>query len=165
MDLPDVVDLRRQVVPSPPGERDYTLLAGSATDGEFIRSLPNDRPTLVVMEGLAPYLVPGEGEVMVTTICEHFKRGEIIAEVINWLTVTLQWVLGYLKQTDAAVIWGIDDSKALERLYEGLELVDEVPVCSLDGVAGCPVTGRVVWWLTSWFSFSRNALRFVRYVF
>ena len=34
-------------------------------------------------------------------------------------------------QTDGAVIWGVDDCKSLERLHGGLELVDEVTMCTV----------------------------------
>ncbi|KAM7213373.1 S-adenosyl-L-methionine-dependent methyltransferase [Rhypophila decipiens] len=197
VDLPEVVELREQVVPFPPlssysfstdqpegskqqGEREaiagleYTLLPGSVTNHQLITSLPNDRPTIIVMEGLSAYLQPEEGQAMISNICSHFSstqssgtvgENEMIFEAINGFTLALQGLLGYLKKTEAAVYWGIDDVRSLEKLHEGLVLVEEHPVCSLEGVVNSPLAGRIFWWLCSWFEVSRNSLRHLRYVF
>lgn len=174
VDLPDMVELRRKVIPEPKGqdsEIDYALLAGSATDPEFIRSLPNDRSTILVLEGLTAYLQPEEGPAMIKTLCEHFSKhdaegqNEMVLEVINSFTLTLQGLLGYLKRTESAVYWGIDDCEELEKLHEGLELVEEHPVCTLPGVVNSPLAGRIFWWCCSWFTFSRNSLRHLRLKF
>ncbi|KAM7205124.1 S-adenosyl-L-methionine-dependent methyltransferase [Naviculisporaceae sp. PSN 640] len=171
VDLPDVVEVRRKVIPVP--ERrgvDYTLLAGSVTDEEFISSLPNDRPTILVMEGLSAYLQPEEGPVMIKSLCEHLSKhsegqNEMVFEAINSFTISLQGLLGYLKRTESAVYWGVDDCKELEKLHEGLELVEEHPVCTLDGVKNSPLAGRIFWWCCSWFAASRNSLRHLRFRF
>ncbi|KAM7196349.1 S-adenosyl-L-methionine-dependent methyltransferase [Rhypophila sp. PSN 637] len=203
VDLPEVVELREQVVVPYPSsfsssftdhhqperrgkqqqevgkERskvEYTLLPGSVTDAQFITSLPNDRPTMIVMEGLSAYLQPEEGQEMIHNLCSHFGKpttggggsggeNEMIFEAINGFTLALQGLLGYLKRTEAAVYWGIDDAKSLEKLHEGLVLVEEHPVCGLKGVVNSPLAARVFWWLCSWFEVSRNSLRHLRYVF
>ncbi|KAK4209548.1 S-adenosyl-L-methionine-dependent methyltransferase [Rhypophila decipiens] len=178
VDLPEVVELREQVVPFPPLEAiaglEYTLLPGSVTNHQFITPLPNDRPTIIVMEGLSAYLQPEEGQAMISNICSHFSstqssgpvgENEMIFEAINGFTLALQGLLGYLKKTEAAVYWGVDDVRSLEKLHEGLVLVEEHPVCSLEGVVNSPLAGRIFWWLCSWFEVSRNSLRHLRYVF
>ncbi|MER8741629.1 class I SAM-dependent methyltransferase [Mesorhizobium sp. M1004] len=57
VDFPDVIALRRKLYPS----RDhYHLVGSSVTDPDWLAEVPRNRPAVVVMEGLTPYL-PGRG--------------------------------------------------------------------------------------------------------
>ena len=82
IDLPNVVELRRKVV-SGLSDHEYTLLAGLATDPEVITALPNDHPTIIVLEGLSSYLDPTEGEALVSNLCKYFKTGEIVMDAAS----------------------------------------------------------------------------------
>jgi hypothetical protein len=53
LDFPDVIELRRRLYPEHAG---YRLLASSATDPGWLDEIPVDRPTLMVAEGVLPYL-------------------------------------------------------------------------------------------------------------
>ncbi|PVH72092.1 S-adenosyl-L-methionine-dependent methyltransferase [Cadophora sp. DSE1049] len=56
VDMPDVVELRRMLLPSPEG--DYRLVGASVNEEEWLWQIPADRPTVVVFEGLSMYLTP-----------------------------------------------------------------------------------------------------------
>ncbi|KAK3361378.1 leucine carboxyl methyltransferase-domain-containing protein, partial [Lasiosphaeria ovina] len=77
VDLPEVVALRRQVVPVPE-QRDYQLLATSVTEPHWLDEIPADRPTLVIMEGLALYLDPADVEFLLKRVCDRFPTGQIV---------------------------------------------------------------------------------------
>ncbi len=168
VDLPEVVELRRKLVPGPEGGRDYTLLSGSALDAEFISTLPNDRPTLVIIEGLAAYLTTTQGEAMLANLAGRLKQhgGELMMDVLGWLPIAIQsWAFGFLKKTESSIRWPIDDPKALERLHEGLTLLDARPLCLEEGVRRLPVSGRVLMWLLSLLESSRKSIHYVRFRF
>ncbi|KAM7189033.1 class I SAM-dependent methyltransferase [Naviculisporaceae sp. PSN 640] len=83
----------------------------SATNPEIIKSSPADRPTVIVMEGLTSYLDPVEGEAMIATLCSHFKKGEIVMDASNWLTMRVQRIFSFVWKTGSDVQWvrwGID---------------------------------------------------------
>ncbi|KAK5656830.1 hypothetical protein OQA88_4378 [Cercophora sp. LCS_1] len=171
VDLPDVVDLRTQVVPDIQG-RDYTLLAGSATDEPFIAGLPNDRPTIVVMEGLTSYLDPVLGEKMVVALCTRFgeKGGEIVTDASSWLTKKVQKVFSLMWKTDEEgvqwVRWGIGP-RGLEGLYDRLRAVEVVPFVSADTEARrrLGVVLRGFFWLLGLFRVTRETFVLCRYEF
>lgn len=71
-DLPDVVKLRKRLV-SPPEHGDYTLAAADVTKDEWLRQIPTDRPTLIIMEGLTPYFDEATGKRLVRRLAEHFS--------------------------------------------------------------------------------------------
>ena len=170
VDLPDVVDLRRKVVPEIEG-RDYTLLAGSATDSEFIGKLPNDRPTVVAIEGLTSYLDPVEGEAMVGALCRRFDKGEIVMDAASWLTRKVQRVFSLMwkpaEEEVQWVRWGID-LKKLEGMHERLKLVEVVPFVRVDDGGARERVGwllRGLFWCLGLLRVTRESFVLCRYEF
>ena len=51
IDLPDVIELRRQLYPQRAG---LHTIAASVTDPQLLDTIPGDKPVLVVAEGLTP---------------------------------------------------------------------------------------------------------------
>ncbi|KAK8091113.1 hypothetical protein PG994_000618 [Apiospora phragmitis] len=102
-DLPDVVKLRRRLVP-PPEHGDYKLIAAD---------IPTDRPTLVLMEGLTPYFDEATGKRLVRRLAEHFSSSSSSSSSI---TIT--------RATGSTFAWGFDDPRELERLHPRLRLRD-----------------------------------------
>lgn len=155
------------MAPELPEGRDYTLLSGSATDPQVIRGLPNDRPTLIVMEGLTSYLDPTEGQAMISTLCTHFKTGEIVMDASSWLTRRIQRFFSLMWRTGSSVQWvrwGIDP-KGLEELHQGLMLVEVQPLVTVKTVprskAGPAL--RVLMCILPLLPITRNAFCFCRY--
>ncbi|KAK4643695.1 hypothetical protein QC761_0070520 [Podospora bellae-mahoneyi] len=165
VDLPDVVDLRRESMPEPSRANQYSLMAGSALDPAFIQSLQNDRPTIIVIEGLVPYLTTSEGEAMIANLCGHFKTGELIFDITNWYTTLIERLVGSIKHTKAKLRWTSDKPKNLERVHPGLTLLKAHPLCTLDGVRNLPLGGRIFLWLQSLIPFTRYSAQYLRLAF
>jgi O-methyltransferase involved in polyketide biosynthesis len=89
VDLPDVVPVRRKLLPKPQASTEtggsYTLTASSVLDPEWRESLPADRPTLIIAEGLVFYLKPEAGAGMFRDLTEHFRAvgGEFTLDCIG----------------------------------------------------------------------------------
>jgi len=164
VDLPDVVELRRKLIPEPEGNRDYTLLAGSAIDPEFIKSLPNDRPTIIVIEGLTIYLEPEDGEMMVATMCTHFKTGEMMMDGVNWLVLATQRFFAYVRNTSSTLRWAINPEE-LENKHAPLKLLEAPALYTLDTMSRYPGGARFFMWLMSLFPATRNTIRYLHYGF
>lgn len=166
IDLPDVVELRKQLVPKPNWWMvDYYLVAGSATDLDFIKSLPNERPTLIIMEGLSMYLKPEEAKAMMTEYGKHFREGEILMDSVNWLSLALQRMLTFMRNVNSPLLWAIDDPKELETLQWKIRLEEVAPLCTLDTVSRFPLGLRIFMRISSWFPATRNTVRYLRYTF
>lgn len=166
VDLPEVVELRKKLIPPLQDSRDYTLLAGSATDPDFIAMLPSDRPTIIVMEGLTIYLEPEDGKAMVSILCSHFKEGgEMAMDSIGWLAVSFQRLLSFTRNTAPTLRWSIDDPKGLEEQSENLTLLDKIPLCSMEEVARFPLIGKFFMWISKLFAAGRGFIRYLHYSF
>jgi O-methyltransferase involved in polyketide biosynthesis len=118
VDFPDVIDLRRQVYP----ERDNTtMVAASVTDPGWLDAVPDDRPTLVVAEGLSMYLEPADGRELFRRVVEHFSTGEVFFDAYSRLGIKSQKTNAIVRRAKATLRWGIDDPHELAEV--GLTVV------------------------------------------
>jgi O-methyltransferase involved in polyketide biosynthesis len=135
VDLDGVIELRGQVLPPMPKgeggegrERDYTMISGSATSREVLERLPNDRVTLIIMEGLTSYLPPEEGEEMIKMLCDHFKGegGEMITDITGRLTGWVSRGFSFVWRMKSRVDWvrWCVEPREFEGLHPGLSLVE-----------------------------------------
>jgi O-methyltransferase involved in polyketide biosynthesis len=132
LDQPDVVEYRRKLFPEPEG--DYTLLAGSVLDEDVLASVPDDRLTVVVAEGLVFYLEEGDVRDLIRRLCARFQSGgELLFDGLSPLIVELQkwsnWLSSgdWMRKQGTGFVSGISDPKALEELYPSLRLRSNVP--------------------------------------
>ncbi|MFE2108306.1 class I SAM-dependent methyltransferase [Kitasatospora sp. NPDC059463] len=122
VDQPDVIELREQLYPKPPG---YRTIATSVTRSEWLGKIPDDRPALVIAEGLTPYLQKADGEEMLRRLTHRLPTGRMIFDAV------LPWTLGFakysqlLRATGASFHWGVGDPRELERLVPGLRFVEQ----------------------------------------
>jgi O-methyltransferase involved in polyketide biosynthesis len=137
VDLPDVIELRRQLYPERPA---YEMIATSVTDLGWLDGIPGDKPVLVVAEGLVMYLDPKDGAALFKRITEQFPSGQIIFDAYGRLTVgflNLAVKLTSLRAKPTAagssvhLPWGIDDPHDLEREVPRLRLVTETPFLTI----------------------------------
>jgi O-methyltransferase involved in polyketide biosynthesis len=134
LDLPDVVEVRRKLLPEPSG--DYTLIAGSALDDSVLASIPNDRPTAVLIEGLMYYIEEAQVHELIRSLCTQFPTGELIFDAMSPLVIHLQrwtkWMSNitngaWMKKQGTGFVSGISDPVAIEKLHPGLKLRSYVP--------------------------------------
>lgn len=128
VDLEEVVELRRRVMPSPKGE--YSLVVGSAGDLDgWPRGVPADRPTVVVFEGLTMYLREEEGRRLVEGVVGRFggvHGGEIVCDVFGRGVVGRQREVAVVRNSGAVWYWGVDEPGELETWCGGgLRFVEE----------------------------------------
>jgi O-methyltransferase involved in polyketide biosynthesis len=84
VDLPDMVALRRSVLPH--GERQRTV-AASALDPRWTDEVEPGRPVLIVAQGLLPYLRPREVTGLIDTLAQRFPGGSLIFDTPpRWFT-------------------------------------------------------------------------------
>ncbi|OTB10078.1 hypothetical protein K445DRAFT_268284 [Daldinia sp. EC12] len=122
VDLPDIVELRTKLIPNPEG--DYRLIAADATDTSWLKDIPNDRPTVIVCQGLTMYLEEEAGKCMIRKIVDHFKSGQLIIDFIGTVLLYIQDQVDTLVATGAIFKWGVDDPKSVEALHPQLKMVD-----------------------------------------
>ncbi|KAK2030348.1 O-methyltransferase [Colletotrichum zoysiae] len=141
VDLPDVVKLRRELVPDPLAETNttagkhstYDLQASSATETGWYRDIPADRPTVIVIEGLSMYLAEEEMRDLVRGLVGHFGQGQhghLIFDATNSFVMAAQAWLNPVANSGSKLNWWLDKPLSIEAWAEGLTLREELLLSS-----------------------------------
>jgi methyltransferase (TIGR00027 family) len=136
VDLPDVIAVRRRLYPESAGVQ---MIGASVTEQEWLLQIPDDRPTLVVAEGILPYLTAAEVEDLLRRIVVRFPEGEVLFDALSPRALRAQGLHRSLRKTGARLQWGLDDPHELESHVFGLELMDEWPL------VGSPDAAKLGW--------------------
>lgn len=125
IDLPAVIELRRHLLPAHEGE---TTIAARLEDPQWLDTVPRDRPTIIVADGVLTFLDPDEAARLVNRLTDHVDHGELVCQAnITFLTRDL----GRVPELRAAGIespyrgFGIDEPTDMERLAPGIQFVEE----------------------------------------
>ncbi|KAI3325824.1 polyketide synthesis O-methyltransferase [Xylariaceae sp. AK1471] len=167
VDLPEVVALRGQVLPTSLPGQDYQLVGADVIDDAWLESIPTDRPVLVVMEGLLSYLKPEDGKRLLERLIEKLKEGELHFECMNAtaLLASQKDKKSAVKQTGAEFQWVVDNLKDLEEIHPQLRMLEAVRYVEAPGVEEFPLVTRIAHYMMSWVPSFRDSVRFVRFGF
>jgi O-methyltransferase involved in polyketide biosynthesis len=123
VDRPRVTALRKRLMEAEETEG-YTLLTANVADEDdpWLSQIPNDRPTLIIMEGLTYYLEPAKGIKLMQRLLGHFAHGNILCDTIGSVSVVFTSLLEAFRNSDARLRWGVDDANDIRRLDSRLVL-------------------------------------------
>ncbi|KAK7924205.1 hypothetical protein PG985_006259 [Apiospora marii] len=128
IDQPLVVDLRSRLIPQPEG--DYTLRTLDVAAPGWYRDIPADRPTLIIAEGLTPYLEAKDGKAMMRDLVDYFgghgRSGQLLFDSLGSLSVNLTSFIKALRSSGSVFKWGIDEPEEITALHSRLVLRDRV---------------------------------------
>ena len=141
VDFPDVVDLRKKVCEEPDG--DYSLVSANVTGEEWLVQIPADRPTVVVFEGLTPYLTDETGSTLIRRLVGHFKTGELLFDTVGPLAVRMQSLFTPVQNVGASFTWAVKHPKVIERLHPRLKLRDCLHPWDANGFDNVPQSTRL----------------------
>jgi O-methyltransferase involved in polyketide biosynthesis len=123
LDMPPVIDLRRKFYPE---QERYHPIASSVTDLDWTNAVvAQDRPALIVAEGLLMYLDEADVKRLFLRLHEVFPGSRLIADVFSKMTARSAAKHPSLKQTGASLGWGIDDAREVEGWAPGIRLLEE----------------------------------------
>jgi O-methyltransferase involved in polyketide biosynthesis len=163
LDVPEVIALRERLLSTPSG--DYRMIGASVTDGGWLESVPADRPTAVVFEGLSMYLRKEDGRHLVEQITDRFPSGQLLFDCYGTLGIRLQKLVPAVRRAGATLHWGIDDPRELERWHDGLGCLDALRSVDMPGLDLLPPAGRVQMRVLALLPFMRDIGRILRYRF
>lgn len=166
VDLPDVVDFRRQLYPK---RHDYQLIAASATDPEWLKGIPKDRPVMAVCEGLIQYLTEEEAIGFFGRIIAAFPRGQFVFDAYGKATLGfLRIVLKASKSGAVLPKWkdAVDD---LPNKVPGLRLESTISFLTMPEMVPLLIHSKVQGWVyyafldkAEWY---RNSMKHYRFEF
>jgi O-methyltransferase involved in polyketide biosynthesis len=141
VDFPEVMELRSRLLPRPSG--DYHALSSSVTGSEWLSSVPDDRPTVAVFEGLSMYLTQQQGHRLIRGITSRFPSGQLLFDVYGTLGIRLQKLVPAVRNAGATLYWGVDDPHEIEALHPGIECLDALRSVDMPGLEKLPLSGRI----------------------
>jgi O-methyltransferase involved in polyketide biosynthesis len=126
LDFPEVAALREKLLPA---IDEQTNLPSSVTDWAWLDQVPSSgAAALVIAEGLTMYLTDEEVCELFNRIIDKFPDACIAFDAYSGMTVQRAGRIPSLKKTGAAIRWGIDDPKELERACPALQYEKTLPL-------------------------------------
>ncbi|KAK9784127.1 putative S-adenosyl-L-methionine-dependent methyltransferase [Seiridium cardinale] len=128
-----VVDLRNRLIPGPV-EGDYALRTLDVTNEGWFRNVPADRPTMIITEGLVPYLEPEQGQKLIHDLVDYFggpstetgRKSQLVFDTLGSLSVRLTGYIKAPRTSKAALRWGVDEPERIQELHPRLAFKDRV---------------------------------------
>jgi len=161
LDMPDVIELRRQFF----DESDrYRMISSSVTDLSWIDRIDAvGRPVLVIAEGLLMYLSKSEVRALVLRLRDAFPGCRLVCDVFSTMTAKRATAHPSLKRTGATIGWGIDDPHDMEQWADGICLIEEWFFSQSPAVAQLTPGYRFIYRLTAHIQMVRSAHRLLYY--
>ena len=139
VDYPDVIDLRRQLFPERSAA--YHQIGAPLDDLHWLDSVPRNRPSLLIAEGVLHYLRETEVQALLKAVVAHFPSGQMIFDICNSFIVKRAGT--NVGGTGATYRWGLDDPQNIKQLEPRLELIKEFKPSELVAFSRFPL-----WWQT-----------------
>lgn len=171
-DLPDVIDARGRVaLPDPPAATEeqcysYRTMATDAYKEEWLREIPADRKSLVIMEGLVVYLPTNDGECLIKRLATNFapKGGEMLFEGTSPTAVKmLNWQLKRKNQFLVQFDFAIGHPKDVEKLHSGLKLLGHHTLMSKPALTHLSFGQRILAFILNMIPYFRSFSRYMRF--
>lgn len=162
VDYPDVIALRERFYP---GAAHYHRVAASVTDPAWLESVPGDRPTLILGEGLTMYLTERDGLALLRRVVERFPSGELQFDAFNWLGIRSQWTNTVVRRSGSTLYWAINSPDDIRAGVPGTRLLAWVPVFESDAFSDLSAGYRVMAAVMNRVPVLRTMAQFHRYAF
>jgi O-methyltransferase involved in polyketide biosynthesis len=136
VDFPAVAATRERLIPERPNGH---VIGADVTDPDWLDAIPNDRPALIVADGLMGFLSHDELVALWNRLVNHFPSGEI---VLNSYTRVAIWLARHAPGTKTVAelvkFPGMDDPREPEGWNPKLRLVREILLSREPEVAQFP---------------------------
>ena len=122
LDLPDVIAARKQFFAE---QERVNLIAKSALDSTWPKEVEKRETTIILIEGMLMYLKEEEVKKLLGIIKDNFHDVIILAELMPTQSSKISKYHDTVKNTNATFKWGVKSGKDVEKLCQGLKLIDE----------------------------------------
>ncbi|KZS74072.1 methyltransferase [Mycobacterium kansasii] len=162
VDYPEVAALFIRLYPA---AAQHHVVAASVTDPGWLADVPNDRPALLIGEGLTMYLSEPDGVALLRRVVDHFPSGELQFDAFNRLGIKSQWMNTVVRRSGSTLRWGIEGPYDILRAVPGTRLLSWVRWFESDSFARLPRVYQVMGRLMSRVPALANMSQYHRYAF
>lgn len=125
VDSPQVIDLRRKLLPPPTGA-DYHQIGAEVLTKDWLDAIPKDRPTLILAEHLFSWVPQAPAEDLIRRLTNHFPSGQLFVVVTGALVGKVLNMVPIAKGSGLKVHWGIDNPKQITSLNPRLRVLESI---------------------------------------
>lgn len=161
LDFPEVIEERRKYY----FERDnYRMIGSSITDSGWLETIPRDRPSITVADGVFEYLTRDEVKTLFNRLTYHFGSGQITFDVMS--SAALDRGRSRLKENFAAEHkWAVDDLRDVDSFDSKIKRIDSFSVFASEYVSRLPISSRIAYSFVRLIPSFKNMIRMLRYGF
>lgn len=161
VDYPEVINLRKTYYSE---NKAYKMIGSSVTDTNWLNPISNNKPTLIIAEGLLEYLTIKEVKGLFNRLTNYFAHGQMIFDVMNSFAVKSG--KKELQQTTGAVHkWAVDDVREIDSLDLKLKRLHNMSVFKSIYIRKLPLRLRFILSLVSVIPKYKNMIRLLKYEF
>lgn len=163
VDYPEVIALRKKFYSE---SNKYKMIASSITAPNWFETISNNRPALIIAEGVFEYVSKEEVKALLKRLTDYLPCGQIAFDVMN--PAAKDAGNKRLKKTIGATAilkWAVDDINEVDKFNSRLKRMEVVPLFDLAFVKQLPFRLRVILGLLSISSKRKNGMRLLRYNF
>ena len=161
LDLPDVIALRKQMMP--PAENEI-LLPASAFETDWMDTLQTQYPHasfLFVIEGVLMYFTKSQVKKLFKDLAARFSGGEIVFDIgSTWMSRNSKKHHDVIKHMRAQFDYGCDDDHEMEHWANNLQLISAKYMPDFPAWKRVGLLKAVIMWLVPTI---RKSYRFLRY--
>jgi len=155
VDFPDVIAVKKNFYSD---NAHYKMIASSITDEAWLTQIPDNRPALIIADGVMEYLTAEDVKNLLQRLTDHFPKGQMIFDVMGSSAVKI------IAKRYGIHTWGVDDTSEIERWNPKLKKLDEIPLFQSQYMRLLPVTSRIVYRLMA-VSSKLRSFKALRYEF
>lgn len=126
VDLPEVIEIRKQYSPPLPGER---LIASKITDLSWLDAIKQDRPLIFIMEGVASYLPQESNNALFKALGDRFgdsgTHAELIFDYIHPALADGAYITNKAGGIRTPFQSGFPDASAVKKLHPSIRVISE----------------------------------------
>ncbi len=111
VDFPEVINERRRYYNE---TEEYHMIESDARQNQWIKSLPNDKDAIIIMEGVSMYFKLEELRKLLKDLNNHFNKISILMDCYTEFAAKASKYKNPINQVGVTVVYGIDDPKILE---------------------------------------------------
>lgn len=145
IDHPEVAELYGRLYP---GADRHHVVAASVSDPAWVAEIPDDRPTLMIAEGLTMYLSEHDGVALLRRVVDRFPSGELQFDAFNRFGIASQWINTVVRRSGSKLRWGINGPGEILDAVPGTRLLSWLRWFESDTFARLPpayqALGRVM---------------------
>jgi O-methyltransferase involved in polyketide biosynthesis len=162
IDYPEVAELCTQLYPV----RDHHhVVSASVTDPTWLAEIPDQRPTLMIGEGLTMYLSEQDGVALLRRVVDRFPCGELQFDAFNRLGIKSQWMNTVVRRSGSTLLWGIDGPDDILQAVPGTRLLSWMRWFESDTFERLPLAHQVMGRVMSLVPAVANMSQYHRYAF